>query len=244
MSEAPFDLQILRHSTRYQQWMIKTILPYLGDRILEIGAGIGNMSRWLPIRELLVVSEADPLLLGDLRQILQEKIATSNKLHINEIDLKQDWMSELRDRQLDTVVSFNVLEHIEEDEKVLRDLTHLLQASNAPGPKRIVTVVPAHQWAFGSVDREYGHFRRYNHCDFVRLVHKVAPAATLHYEYFNIFGLPGWFLMNRIFNKKKIELKEVLMFERICPYVQMIDLFLHRILHIPLGQSLVAVITL
>ena len=39
---------------------------YMGRRILEVGAGIGNMSQWLPVRERLVLTETEPALLAVL----------------------------------------------------------------------------------------------------------------------------------------------------------------------------------
>ena len=43
----PFDLVTLRAAVRYQQWVIRRCAPWLGQQVLEVGAGIGNMTRWL-----------------------------------------------------------------------------------------------------------------------------------------------------------------------------------------------------
>jgi 16S rRNA A1518/A1519 N6-dimethyltransferase RsmA/KsgA/DIM1 with predicted DNA glycosylase/AP lyase activity len=55
----PFELEILKDATNYQKWAAQAILPYLGERILEVGSGIGNMSQWLPVRQKLVLSETE-----------------------------------------------------------------------------------------------------------------------------------------------------------------------------------------
>ena len=54
-----FELDLLARAYNYQRWVFDTIEPFLGNRILELGAGIGNMSKWLPIREKLILTEYD-----------------------------------------------------------------------------------------------------------------------------------------------------------------------------------------
>ena len=41
-------LQSLSHARRFNKWMVDVIEPYLGTHILEIGSGLGNISRHLP----------------------------------------------------------------------------------------------------------------------------------------------------------------------------------------------------
>ena len=53
----PFELESLREAINYQRWIVDMISPFLGNSILEIGAGIGNISRWLPVRQRLVLCE-------------------------------------------------------------------------------------------------------------------------------------------------------------------------------------------
>ena len=37
----------LSRATRFNEWMADTIRPYLGEHVLEIGAGVGNLTRAL-----------------------------------------------------------------------------------------------------------------------------------------------------------------------------------------------------
>src|SRR5579863_7727153 len=51
-------LDALSFAPRFSRWMADTILPYTGLRVLEIGAGMGNMSRHLsPHRKLYVATD-------------------------------------------------------------------------------------------------------------------------------------------------------------------------------------------
>ena len=50
-------LSELESATRFSEWMYETIEPFLGDRIIEIGSGIGNISRQMPVRDRLTLSD-------------------------------------------------------------------------------------------------------------------------------------------------------------------------------------------
>jgi len=62
-----YVLQSLSSARRLSEWVVKTIQPYLGDTLLEIGSGTANISRQLPRRLRLTVSDRDPEYLHLLR---------------------------------------------------------------------------------------------------------------------------------------------------------------------------------
>lgn len=240
----PFELQLLSQAHQYQKWVADSVRPYMGQRILEVGAGIGNMSRWLPLRERLVLSEGDQGLAQELYRVIAGDFRGDSRAGVSIVDLAQDWARDYENENFDTIVSFNVLEHIEDDLKAFRDLVGILKRSRAIGPKRLVTFVPAHPWAFGSIDRTFGHHRRYSKSRLLSLAQTAAPEGDFYARHFNIIGLPSWFLMNRVLKKQNIGFGAIAAFEKLCPWVRGIDDFLHVRLRIPLGQSLLAVLTL
>jgi SAM-dependent methyltransferase len=242
-AEVPFELETLSRAVNYQHWVCDFVKPFIGHRVLEIGAGIGNMSIILPLAERLVLSEADPYLLGSLKSRVAARHGEDPRVTVHRVDLTSNWVEELVTENFDTIVSFNVLEHIEDDYSALAKLLEILKRSKASGPKRLVTFVPAHPWAFGSIDESFGHFRRYSHKDFRTLMAKLPYAAKLEYQYFNLFGLPSWFLCNRILKKKAIGKSSIETFDRIVPFIRGMDNFLHQKLRLPFGQSICAIIT-
>lgn len=143
----------------------------------------------------------------------------------------------------DTIVSFNVLEHIEDDIAAVKGLSEILKKSQAPGPKRLVTFVPAHQWAYGGMDQTFQHFRRYSAYHIKEIAAQAAPDAQLEYRYFNLIGLVGWIVNGRLLGKKEIGLGAIDTFEAICPYVRDLDDWIHRFLGLPLGQSVLFTLT-
>src|SRR5262245_37150543 len=82
----PFELEALNQATEYQRWVTDTVMPYLGERILELGAGVGNLSRWLPVKERLILTETEPYLLD----LLRKNATQSDKVEVRRLDLRVD----------------------------------------------------------------------------------------------------------------------------------------------------------
>ena len=242
-AQLPFELALLAEAVNYQQWMADRVRPHLGSRILEIGSGIGNLSRWLPVRERLLLTESDPSLFATLKENVAEHFGNDKRVSAASFDLSQTQTDALGAHDFDTVVSFNVMEHIADDAAALSRLARLLVEGRAKGPLRIVTLVPAHSWAYGSIDRIYGHFRRYSKRAFEQLSSRAAPGWKYSARYYNVVGLPGWVVMGKILRQRRILPAAVKRFDALCPYIRDCDDFLHDRIGLPLGQSLIAVLT-
>lgn len=78
----------------------------------------------------------------------------------------------------DAIGAFDVIEHIEQDEKVLNNLERALR----PGGKLFVTV-PQHRWLWSAVDEHVCHVRRYTRAE---LIEKVKNTG-LQIEYVTSF---------------------------------------------------------
>ncbi|NMK93927.1 class I SAM-dependent methyltransferase, partial [Staphylococcus capitis] len=104
-SAVPFELELLVGATRYQQWLVDVVRPYLGGRVLELGSGIGNMSRHLPVEERLVLSEINP----ELVRILEERVPSQGNRSVVLVDPSRPLAETFRSESFDTVLSFNVL---------------------------------------------------------------------------------------------------------------------------------------
>lgn len=238
--QLPFELEALSKAKRYQSWIYDTVKPFLGKRILELGSGVGNMSTWLPIRELLVLSEPNPSFVNILKGKMLS-LPNGSKVRIDQHDLSQDSHEKYFNDQLDTIISFNVFEHIEDDFKVMKDMCEVLRKSKAPGPKHLITFVPAHNWAYGGMDKSFGHYRRYSTSRIKQMKDLCASGARMEYRYFNLIGLMGWVINGKIRGRSEIGMDSIRKFEAICPYIRHIDDWLHKVLAIPFGQSLVCI---
>ena len=235
---------MLAEARNYQKWMFDAVQPDLGRRILEIGSGIGNMSRWLPADELLVLTETEAELLDLLRCRVSDYFGSNvENVHIDTLNISPDTLAlaHLARYQLDTVVSFNVLEHIEDDRAAVAALVDTLRAGPAP-VRRLVSFVPAQSWALSNLDRHYGHFRRYSSGRIRELSRELAPDARLTVTPFNALGLVGWVWNTMILKKMKIDKASVQAYDALCRYTRAADDFVCRRLRYPLGQSFVWVL--
>ena len=149
-------LDELEPARRFSAWMYATIEPFLGTRILEIGSGIGNISRQLPVRESLTLSDVNEVYRDHLRKHLSDLENTS----VITIDVNDDSSFIGLEEQFDTVVCLNVLEHIRDDLGALNRMARLLQ----PGGK-IIILVPQYSFLMSDMDRLLGHFRRYSRAE-------------------------------------------------------------------------------
>ena len=240
----PFELQSLSKAVRYQHWSMDAVSPFMGKRILELGSGIGNMSQHLPAGELLYLTEASSDCFTHLKKMIEQRAQNAEPVEGELLDLNQPWVDRLSQKNFDTVVSFNVMEHIEDDEAAFRQQYQILKASQSSGVKRIVVFVPAHPWLFGSLDRIFLHFRRYRRDRIQKLFQKIDPQCKVQTRHFNLVGTPGWFMMGRVLKKTTIDMGAIKTFERLIPWIRALDDFIHVVLKFPVGQSLITVITL
>ena len=218
-------LERMAAAPRYNRWMFERLQRWIGRRVLEIGAGIGNMSAFLLDRERVVLTDTEPYYLGRLRErFAAYPTVTVAELRLPAVD------GGLAGQRLDTVICLNVLEHIEDDRGSLEAMRRLLQ----PGGQ-LVLLVPALRALYGTMDEALGHFRRYVPTE---LKAKVVEAGfeLRHLEYFNLAGVPGWWFAGRVLRRRVIPGGALRWYEALVPLFRWEALFPWRV-----GQSLIAI---
>jgi len=231
----PSGLQTLERfaaAIRFNRWMFDTIRPYCKGHVLEVGSGIGNISR-------LFLENNIPLTASDLRAEYCVKLKQEFGNHpflrgITSIDLAvPDFKERYKNilQQFDTVISLNVIEHIQDDVQAIAYCTELLK----PGGNLII-LVPAFQALYNLFDKELGHYVRYNNHSLGQLLGK-AGLEVIHQQYFNAVGIAGWIVNGKILRKKLIPRKQLQLFDKLMPVVKMVDaITFHKI-----GLSVIAV---
>jgi len=222
-------LELLAEAPLYNRWQFDMVAPYLGKRILEVGAGIGNMSEQFLERrpELLVVSDTDAF----YRERLAERFASRPEVVVESLSMPDRAAAErFSIYRLDTVIATNVVEHIEDDLGTAATMRSLL----VPGG-RVIILVPALQSIYGELDRELGHFRRYGRVR-LRLLMERAGLEVERMMWFNRVGIFGWWFNGRIRRTRRIPLDQLRAFDRLVPMLR-----LERFLPLPFGQSLIAI---
>ena len=218
-------LERMAAAPRYNRWMFDRLRPWVGRRVLEIGAGIGNMSAFFADRERVVLTDTEPYYLGRLR----ERFADRRQVLVTELRLP-DVSPGLKTERLDTVVCLNVLEHIEDDRGSLEAMHRLLQ----PGG-RLVLLVPSLRALYGTLDQALGHFRRYVPAELSEKL-RTAGFRLRHLEYFNLAGVPGWWVAGRVLRRRLIPTGALRWYEALVPLFR-----LERLLPWRIGQSLIAI---
>lgn len=174
----------------YPAYLFHAIEKSLGSRVLEIGVGYGTYTEMLlgdsrSVRATDVAPEC-------VREVLQ-RFAENSHLTAGTIDLTD--LTSIRrhaDFQADSIVCFNVLEHIEDDRLALEALRQISVAG-----ARLMLIVPAHQWLYGRMDQEAGHYRRYTRASLARVM-TAAGWSVERCRYINFVGMLGWFYHNRL----------------------------------------------
>lgn len=186
----------------FNRWMVDTIRPYIGARVLEIGAGIGNLTRGLLPRDHYTASDVNPHYLRYLSNLSQGK----PYVDVRRVDLaKSDDFASLAGRY-DTVVCLNVLEHIADEASAVRNIYSALE----PGGRAVI-LVPQDPGAYGTLDEVLGHERRYTR----DRLHAALEAEGLQLETifdFNRATKPGWWFNGRVLRRRyfsRVELKVV-----------------------------------
>jgi glycosyltransferase involved in cell wall biosynthesis/precorrin-6B methylase 2 len=212
---------------RYTEFLWDLIRPWVGSRVLEVGAGTGAITRYLATRERLVATDADPEYVALLRRTFEANPKVDVRL-VDPAALAQD---SLPPASFDTVVCANLLGHVADDEAALRAMRAML----APGG-HVVLVVPALHALFGSIDRAIGHHRRYERDEIVAKL-RASGLAVEHVRYFNLLGVPGWFLNSRVFGRKQVPGLQARVHDRLVPLLRLEE----RWKQPPFGMSLLAV---
>ncbi len=222
------DLEIMTQAVNYQNWMYRRIAPYLGQRILEVGAGIGNFTRLLLDRELVVPTDISESCLKQL----QERLGVGLRVQPELLDLGNPTDRDWNKYEFDTVICLNVLEHVEDDARALSFMNSVLKSGG-----RSVLLVPAFMFLFGSIDTSIGHFRRYTRRTLVPRMLEAGFSLESTF-YMNVIGMAGWFWNNRVRRINEENATQIDLFDR---YIARPAERFERLIPPPFGLSLVAI---
>jgi len=147
------ELELFAQANHWKRYWISRLRPFLQGSVLEVGAGIGTNTLLLRngSEKRWVCLEPDPRLAA----ALHDKLTASAACRTSEV--RTGTIASLSpDECFDSILYIDVLEHIEDDHRELREASRHLH----PGGHLIV-LSPAHAWLFSAFDQAIGHCRRY-----------------------------------------------------------------------------------
>lgn len=184
----------------FNRWMGDVIRPHLGARVLEIGAGIGNLTHFFCPRDLYAASDVNPLYLDYLRS----RFMNRPYLEVRKVDLTSRADFEPLQGRFDTVVCLNVLEHVEDEALALANLRSALE----PGGRAVI-LVPQGPGLHGSLDEVLGHVRRYTRRSLETALVNAGFTIERTFDFNRATTVPWWFngrvLRRRHFGKVQMK---------------------------------------
>lgn len=218
------DLELLSEADNFYKTILRNFDKYIGKDVLEVGAGSGNLSRW--IRELypninLTTLEPSP----NMAEISKQK-------NIPKIDYKVGFLSEHLPEfngKFDTIIYNNVLEHIEDDVNEMLIANTILKEGG-----HILTYSPSIPELYSSMDKNIGHFRRYTkkEMEFKMNQSNFVIETSKYHDFLGAFLM---FIKFKILKIDKIEKGNAnLYFNRILPIVDRVE----NLVPVPIGKNI------
>jgi SAM-dependent methyltransferase len=221
------ELDALAEARNYYRWIYRRFEPYLGRCIIEIGSGVGTFAE-------LLLTNADPEKMvlvepaANLFPLLRDRFAEEPRVTLIH-GYAEDVPATV---SADCIILVNVLEHIANAQGFLQ----LLHA-RLVGRGRLLILVPAGPTLFGSLDRAFGHHRRYTASTLTESL-QASGFTVMSLQYFNLPGIISWFIAGRLLRKTTLSRRDVHLYDRwIIPWISAVE----SLWVPPFGQSLIAI---
>ena len=167
------ELDSFELAENWKSYWIRLIRPFLGDSILEVGAGIGaNTMRLASIPGLRITClEPDHALVKRLQKKIED-----NRLE-SRVTASAGYVKDLvATEAFDSILYIDVLEHIKDERRELQDAVSLLKPKG-----RLIILSPAHMFLYSNFDQAIGHYRRYTRQTLQQAVPRGMRTSSLHY---------------------------------------------------------------
>ena len=167
-------------------YVVFKIRKFLKDDMLEVGAGCGSFTKaYMKNFQSITLTDADAGSYNLLKKnfINEKKITVLNSLTKN------------INKKFNTILYFNVLEHVKEDKLEIRNA---LEKLNSGG--HLIILVPAHQKIYSKLDKAVGHYKRYDINFFKE--NKFENSEIVKLYFLDFFGYSLYHL-NKIFFKEE-----------------------------------------
>lgn len=223
-----FWLQNLSQAEAFTRWVLAEISPWLGQRILEVGCGIGTYTAELAVGSRKITAM-------DMERAFVEEAVRRLGQHPNVRlicgDATAADLPKSDDDAFDTVILLDVLEHIEDDVALLARLGARL----GPGG-HLILKVPAMPSLYSPMDKAIGHWRRYDKSGLAEVIAR-AGLALVHIWSFNAAAVPAWWWNGRVLKRRSPPREQVALYNRLVPVLRRLD----RLARLFCGVSLMAV---
>jgi SAM-dependent methyltransferase len=185
--------------------MTRVVRSHLGDTVLEIGAGIGNITGRVMGRKLrYVAGEKDALFLHALRN----RFLRTPNVEVRRLDPEDPKDYEDLHGTMESVVCLNVLEYVDEPEATLRSLRKTLTSGG-----HMIILVPQGAALYSTLDQALGHKRRFDQAQLLQTLRQVGLEPVHTYQ-LNKIGKPAWWFYGQVLHNKQISRVTLKLFDK------------------------------
>jgi SAM-dependent methyltransferase len=210
-------------SPGFSNWSVELARTGLEGRILEIGCGLGGNLDCLS-------SCGEDLWCSDYNEEYISFVSSSKNFMLGKTILWDINDAPKFSTGFDSFYCSNVLEHIEDDQQAI------LNISRVPHIKKGVIIVPSNKLIYNRIDKNLGHYRRYNKRS---LRNKLVKGGfkVISIKSFNKVGAIGWFVQGFLLKMNTLGGGNMKLYNKLLPLIKLID----KYVPIP-GLSIMAVV--
>lgn len=202
-------LEVLEGADNYNKWIADSMRKHLVSPVIEFGAGTGNISDLILDKKDLTVTEVDQTLVDFLKAKYKDK-----NVKIFRLDLAGKIPRHIFSTYK-SAFAVNVFEHIEDDVDALENVHKILSKNG-----RLVLLVPAKKVAYTKLDKNLGHYRRYEPEELQQKLLKSGYVVE-SIRYFNTLGLLSWIVRDKIEKQhRKLDKSHIELFDKIVPFLR------------------------
>ena len=216
------EMESMDFAVNYHRWILEIFRPFLGKRIVEVGAGTGAFSQMLMETKPESLTMLEPS--ANLFPRLVERMGSDRTF--------QSTLREASVSDPDSILYVNVLEHVENDEAELADAHSLLNSGG-----RVFIFVPANPWLMSDIDRLMGHHRRYTLAG-LSLKCRSAGFNIRYSSRFDFFGIIPWLVKYRLLRSTTMESGLVKLYDSLVVPVARVA---EGIIRPPVGKSIILI---
>ncbi len=217
-------LESMSQAVWYNKWTVKKFVSFLKGDILEVGCGIGNFTTTL--KEYGNVWAID-INENYVKQTAQSANDNTN-VGLGNIEKGKYFF---KNQKFDCIVCLNVLEHIRDDKRALKNMSELLKADGF-----LILLVPAYDFLYGEIDKSIGHFRRYNKNQLKSMLEDMG-FKIIKSRVINFLGGIGWWISSKLFSEIRVDENKIQVFNFVAPMV----LPLEDVIEPPFGTSILII---
>lgn len=221
-----FEFEALNEAQFYRMAIVEEFSPFVSGQVIEVGAGIGQLTALFAEKvgnENIQGIEPD------------QKFADFFRKNLPHVRLVEGTVDDLEPAaSCNTIISINVMEHIQDHVGELSKYYRLLKAKKG----HLCVLTPARPEIYAPIDKDFGHFRRYTKAS-IREALTLAGFATQKIFYFNFPGYFLWFLNFKLLRSRSFNPAMVRFYDR--TLFRLTHLAERSVIRPPIGQSIIAI---